>query len=438
MRNISFYCLLAVLLVASCRKNDDHVFDQSPDDRINETLSQYQSVIAGAADGWVGRLVTGDSSYFSFYFRFNNDNRVVMMSDFSTETATTPMESSYRLKALQQPSLVFDTYGYIHILSDPDANVNLGEFGQGRLSDFEYAIDTVTADNIQLTGRFNASKLNLKKATAQDRAAWEGKQIADARTRLRDLGKIRLYFKRMTLNSVQYEIQMDTLAKTAVISWVDGGVAQSVSRGYFLVPGGIEFSDPVVNGSTTIPGFTIVSFNNGSNTMNVTVNGTSTTIAGNNAPINPDKDAFTRFFNRATSAGIYWVSIDGFHIDGVDDALNLKSLKTDSSEYVYSIYWPNYDTDVDLWAPVYLHTAKQQAQFIYGQALERIPKNNGSVQFDELGWYGAYPASGPALNAYNQMSETDGYWFVQTGSRSYDMVSVDDAKIWCTWIWVWD
>ena len=81
MKKLALYILLAVSFLASCRKYDDHVFDKSPEDRINETLGQYQSVIAGATDGWNGAIQTGDGSYFRFHFRFNNDNRVVMFSD---------------------------------------------------------------------------------------------------------------------------------------------------------------------------------------------------------------------------------------------------------------------------------------------------------------------------------------------------------------------
>jgi len=40
-----------------------------------------------------------ERSTYSFYFKFNNANRVVMLSDFDSLSAVTPKESSYRLKA---------------------------------------------------------------------------------------------------------------------------------------------------------------------------------------------------------------------------------------------------------------------------------------------------------------------------------------------------
>src|SRR5258708_439035 len=167
-KNVLYY-LLAIILVASCKRDDDHVFDKSSDERINETLKAYQTAMTSSQYGWNGNLYTADGTLYRFYFSFNDSNRVQMYSDFDSLTATDIKESSYRLKALQQPSLIFDTYSYIHLLSDPDGSVNGGADGVGLKSDFEFAIDSVTTDSISLIGRVNGSKLTFKKATQADK-----------------------------------------------------------------------------------------------------------------------------------------------------------------------------------------------------------------------------------------------------------------------------
>ena len=123
-KNLLYTFLAIITLVASCRKDDDNAFDKSPDERLNETLQQYQAALSGSPYGWNANLTTADGGSYRFYFSFNESNRVEMYSDFDSTTATTIRESSYRLKALQQPSLIFDTYSYIHILSDPDGAVS--------------------------------------------------------------------------------------------------------------------------------------------------------------------------------------------------------------------------------------------------------------------------------------------------------------------------
>jgi hypothetical protein len=439
MKNTVLYFLLAVTMVASCRRDDDHIFDKSPDDRINETLKTYQSALTSSATGWNADLVTGNGGHYRFYFLFNDSNRVQMYGDFDSSTASSIKESSYRLKALQQPSLIFDTYSHLHILADPDASVNGGFYGTGLKSDFEFRIDTVTADSIKLTGRMNGSTLRLKKATSQDRAVWDNKQVATGIVNFRSFWKFLLYFKRISYAGTQYELQFDTTVKKVTVSWTTGGQTQSVTRGYYYWANGIYFTDPVVNGAVNIPGFSVGAFNAGTQTLSATVNGAAAPITSFNSPVNPDvRSAVSRWWQFGAASEFYWISENGFHVNGVDDAYNIKSLKTDTSEYSFLLYRPNSD-NIDAFIPIFLHTTKRQLFAAYGSWLRmNVTSSTGRAWFTEVGVrQGApYPATGPAADTRTQMLHPNGYYFVQTSAYSYDMVSTADAKIWLTWLWV--
>ena len=115
----SVFFAVTILLFSACRKYDN-VFDQSPDARLNETLNKYKSALTSSPAGWNASLKTGSGSTYHFHFRFTDSNRVFMFADINQTTATA-RERSYRLKALQTPSLLFDTYSYLHELADPDA-----------------------------------------------------------------------------------------------------------------------------------------------------------------------------------------------------------------------------------------------------------------------------------------------------------------------------
>src|SRR4051812_1899435 len=160
MKKTLLYFFWAVLFFSSCKKDDQSVFDKSPDERLNEKLASYQSLLTGAQDGWKAFVTpdSGRSATYNFYFKFNSENKVVMVSEFDSASAVTPKESSYRLKALQQPSLLFDTYSYLHVLSDPDAQNNGGAYAVGLLSDFEFLFLTATTDSINLLGRQHGSR----------------------------------------------------------------------------------------------------------------------------------------------------------------------------------------------------------------------------------------------------------------------------------------
>lgn len=435
-KNLLYY-LLAISLVASCRKDDDNVFDKSPDERLNETLANYQAALTGAPYGWNANLITGAGGSYRFYFSFNDSNRVLMYSDFDSTTATEIKESSYRLKALQQPSLIFDTYSYIHILSDPDASVNGGTYGSGLNSDFEFSIDTVTTDSISLTGRFNGSKLSLRKAAQGDRAVWANKQVTNGVVNFRNYWKFLLYFRRLTYSGTQYELQFDSTIKKVTVSWTSGGTTQSVSRGYYFWANGVYFSDPIVNGSATIPGFSITNFDAGSQIMNVTVNGTAATISGFSTPVNPDvKDASNRWWQHGAASDYYWITFDGFHVNGVDDAYNLKSLKNDTAVYYFLLYKPN-TNGIDAFFSIYRDTLDNSIDVESGSWVTmNITTSTGRARFNEYQIRTAWPVTAPATDTRTQMFNTNGYYFVQTSSYTYDMVSVSDAKIWMTWYWL--
>jgi hypothetical protein len=439
MKKIVYILVLTVIVIA-CNK-EKAAFDKNADDRINEQLGNYESIITGSTNGWTATLETKVGNTYSFYFRFNENNRVFMNCDFDTTTAGVQKESSFRLKSLQQPCLIFDTYSYIHMLADPDAGVNGGFYGGGLLSDFEFSIDTCTADSILLTGRFNGSKAIMRKASAQDRAAWENKLVRNNISGFQNLGKIHHYFKRLTYNGTEYEIQINTIFKMAIITWKDAsGTVHTVTTPYYFSVAGVQFSIPVVNGSTTITGFTITGFNAANNTLQVRVNNTDAIIAGAIRPVSPDVQAGRRWWNRGAAAQSYWYSFNGFHVNGVDDAFDVKSLRTDTSSYYYFTYWPGVQpssgSSFDALVPFYYIPAIDDIDFHYGAAARTSFQSDGRVIFSSLGdlTVGPYPTTGPAFKTKDLLySTTNGWWFVQTSENSYDMVSAKDAKAWISW-----
>jgi hypothetical protein len=439
------YAAAFLMILSACKKEDKPAFDKSPDERINATLSQYQSLISGAQYGWKAVVHPAGGGAYSFYFKFNNANRVVMYSDFDSTTAVTPRESSYRLKALQQPSLIFDTYSYLHLLSDPNetavvqSNINGkrgGRLGVGLQSDFEYAIDSTTADRIFLVGRQHGTKAYLVKATQQEAAAYENRQLATALLQLQNLNKILFYFKRLTLGSRQYDVSINDNLKTIAFTWVDAsGVVRTFNTTYYYTVNGIEFSTPFVDGTQSITGFTGISWNGAAGTFTVSANNSTGTITGVNSPIAVDRQAAGRWYNTAASSGSFWISENGFHANGVDDAFGIKNLTSGNTRYFFLVYWPMFGSNYDLMAPVFLDPATNSLALLYGTA-SRPPTmtTDGRAIFREFGTLGTgHPTTGPAAQSRTQLYNASGYYFVQTSPSSYDMVSAADARIWITW-----
>lgn len=78
------------------------------------------------------------------------------------------MTGSWLLKALQKPTLTFDTYSYIHLPADPDGEVNGGGNGQGLISDFEFTFSETKEDTVFMKGLKHNTELILVRATVEE------------------------------------------------------------------------------------------------------------------------------------------------------------------------------------------------------------------------------------------------------------------------------
>src|SRR5450432_2234499 len=136
MNKISIILLLALLGMAGCQKKiADTINGQTPDQRLAAAMTAYQKQLTQSPYGWIlveattgqainqGANTNGPAAAFAYYMQFNDSNQVTMFSDFDTTTVT-PKTSTYRLKATQRPSLIFDTYSYIHLPCDPNPAVS--------------------------------------------------------------------------------------------------------------------------------------------------------------------------------------------------------------------------------------------------------------------------------------------------------------------------
>src|SRR5574344_561527 len=118
MKRIIIYMLAVWCATAltACDFKEDRIFDQTPDERLAAVLNEYSTAMESAHDGWLMQIATKVDGGYQLYMSFNDRDRVVMLCDmdatFATQVAMSSVlrESSYKLKALQVPSLIFDTY----------------------------------------------------------------------------------------------------------------------------------------------------------------------------------------------------------------------------------------------------------------------------------------------------------------------------------------
>ncbi len=448
MKRIPLLLFLAAAVLAGCQKKDDYLLGKTPDERLSAALAQYQSLLTKAPYGWKvyvypkGLEATyGVTSAFSYYMQFKDSGYVTMVSDFDTTTASVPKTSGYRLKALQRPSLEFDSYGYIHLPCDPDPSISKspvasegGGYGWGSDFDFSFADNDSPdklGDTIHLMGNFNHSPAIMVKATQAEQTAYNNQGLKSAMV----LDRILNYYKRITLGSTLYEITPGTGSKSVFFKWKDaaGNLQSSVSTPYYYTSDGVYFLNPIVAGSQTVKNIGKIVFDNSTATATVEVNGTAGTLAGAIASIRTDTTAPYRFWKYSSDQNNYYRSGTGFHVNGVDDAFGGGKV----ANYYYVLFWANYN-------PAYDAFAANVGGSLIGPATTRPPAPytpsatasyftvDGKIVFRVLGTFGS------ATSVFNttmrtQIASASGYYLVQLGPASYDMVSALDAKAWIRW-----
>src|ERR1700712_4332835 len=119
MKKYLIYTMLALTVFTSCQKSYTVATADLPEVRVAATLASYSATLTGSANGWKAFLYPKGGGVYLYSMKFSASNRVTMLSDLNATTSTTAAESSYKIKQQTAPSLLFDTYNYIHIIADP-------------------------------------------------------------------------------------------------------------------------------------------------------------------------------------------------------------------------------------------------------------------------------------------------------------------------------
>lgn len=161
-----FYILTLIAITMgitiACSKTEDPIFEETTDERLAKELAEYKELLTSQTDGWYLVINTKRGGGFKFWVSFDDDFRAKVLSDMDAtysnvgETSTKIQDTGYRIKALMSPSLIFDTYSYIHVLADPNPKVIDGDRAEGLESDFEFSFVNVEDNGtINLKGNFN-------------------------------------------------------------------------------------------------------------------------------------------------------------------------------------------------------------------------------------------------------------------------------------------
>lgn len=283
MKNILIYGIL-ILLAVSCRQQDDDLLKAKPEQRLATALTEYQQQLTGSEFGWNAYLFPGVGGGYSFLMEFSTEGRVTMMSDINTTTAGKAFESSYRLEAVQRPSLFFDTYSYIHLLSDPNPDSLNSIKGSGFMSDFEFGFESSSQDTIKLKGNQNGSLLLLIRASADKSAVYKAGHLNVLMPKLSSYVTTNPYNYLEFEDEIKVKLSMDIAAKVISLSYLDGNKVDTMRSAFAYTADGMFFKKPLRYRDKE---FSEIFYDESASRFYVTVKGIKHNVTSSDVPVIP-------------------------------------------------------------------------------------------------------------------------------------------------------
>ena len=170
MKKFNIFLLLAGLFFCtSCLFEQKEIFDQTPAERMEAFLNEYQEILETAENGWILEYYPdSDVSYGGYVYHLSfADGEVSALFQLASDL-TTPVSSLYKMTQDDGPVLSFDTYNsYIHYFATPSGgSANY----QGKRGDTEFKIMGKSKDEsvIYLVGKKSGNPCTLTYFEGED------------------------------------------------------------------------------------------------------------------------------------------------------------------------------------------------------------------------------------------------------------------------------
>ena len=151
------------MMLQSCLIEDKKLFSESPAERVEAYLNEYQSLMESAENGWLLEYYPGDESVggYAYVVKFTKSEVTAwfQLADDVAEAVTT----LYKMTQDDGPVVAFDTFNeYLHFFANPSS----GSY-QGYLGDTEFKIMGSNPDKteIYLRGKKTGTDMTMKKFT---------------------------------------------------------------------------------------------------------------------------------------------------------------------------------------------------------------------------------------------------------------------------------
>ena len=149
-------------LLPACRNEEADIFSASPAERLNKAISDYQTILTNAENGWEMDYFANEvSPGYTLLVKFNQSGNAILAarSELTTNGAYEQDSCLFDIIGDNGPVLTFNTFSKIlHVFSNPE-----NPDGYGLEGDYEFVIVKAHPDTVWLKGKKYGAEVLLRK-----------------------------------------------------------------------------------------------------------------------------------------------------------------------------------------------------------------------------------------------------------------------------------
>lgn len=149
-------------LLPACRNEEADIFSASPAERLNKAISDYQTILTNAENGWEMDYFANEvSPGYTLLVKFNQSGNAILAarSELTTNGAYEQDSCLFDIIGDNGPVLTFNTFSKIlHVFSNPE-----NPDGYGLKGDYEFVIVKAHSDTVWMKGKKYGAEILLCK-----------------------------------------------------------------------------------------------------------------------------------------------------------------------------------------------------------------------------------------------------------------------------------
>ena len=237
-KRVFFMLMISACILNGCVHEEKDIFDEPAAIRMQNAIKEYTDVLTSAQNGWFTDYYP-ENNYaiggYAMYLKFTPDGKVTVGCEIPTNAPAGELRTSdWEIFAEQGPILCFSTYNPVmHYFSEPySSDVD------GRAGDYEFVIEKVTPDRIDMKGKKRGNKLILRKNTDNIDPSQYFSEVTATEDVLSEFGMFGF-----VLNNERIGVT-SVVDRTLNIGYTDGGASKTLKVAYTFTPNGIRFALP--------------------------------------------------------------------------------------------------------------------------------------------------------------------------------------------------